>query len=220
MIFPRRKYELKQFMHSDNYENDNEADSKYSKGVNLAHNKKNAISGHRRRKKSGEGISSKQSLIEPGMIEFIGLIHVKVLRGTHLAIRDVVSSDPYVIISLGQQSVRTHVIKNNLNPVWNEKLMLSIPQNIPPLKLRVYDKDTFSMDDSMGKAEINIVPLVTTAKAFERSRVDGSKQLELTNLESTISIVDDIVKQELSVRLQNVESGILDLELECFPLTQ
>lgn len=104
------------------------------------------------------------------MVEFIGLIKVNVVRGTNLAVRDVVTSDPYVIISLGSQvnaisssknshpekglmiyldhaikivilnyfwlqSVKTRVIKNNLNPVWNEKLMLSIPENVPPLKV-------------------------------------------------------------------------------------
>lgn len=40
-----------------------------------------------------------------------------------------------VISHLLLQSVKTRVIKNNLNPVWNEKLMLSIPDNIPPLKV-------------------------------------------------------------------------------------
>lgn len=37
------------------------------------------------------------------MIEFVGLIKVNVVRGTNLAVRDVVTSDPYVILSLGHQ---------------------------------------------------------------------------------------------------------------------
>jgi stromal membrane-associated protein len=37
------------------------------------------------------------------MVEFIGLIKVNVVKGTNLAVRDVMTSDPYVIISLGQQ---------------------------------------------------------------------------------------------------------------------
>ena len=37
------------------------------------------------------------------MVEFIGLIKVNVVKGTNLAVRDVLTSDPYVIIGLGQQ---------------------------------------------------------------------------------------------------------------------
>ena len=37
------------------------------------------------------------------MVEFIGLLKVKVIKGTNLAIRDMMSSDPYVILTLGQQ---------------------------------------------------------------------------------------------------------------------
>lgn len=37
------------------------------------------------------------------MIEFIGLLKVKVLKGTNLAIRDMMTSDPYVILTLGRQ---------------------------------------------------------------------------------------------------------------------
>lgn len=37
------------------------------------------------------------------MIEFVGLIKVNVVKGTNLAVRDVMTSDPYVILALGQQ---------------------------------------------------------------------------------------------------------------------
>jgi hypothetical protein len=33
------------------------------------------------------------------------------------------------------QSMKTRVIKSTLNPIWNERLMLSIPDPVPPLKL-------------------------------------------------------------------------------------
>lgn len=37
------------------------------------------------------------------MVEFIGMLKVKVIRGTNLAIRDIKTSDPYVVLNLGQQ---------------------------------------------------------------------------------------------------------------------
>ena len=37
------------------------------------------------------------------MVEFIGMLKVKVIKGTDLAVRDMMTSDPYVILKLGQQ---------------------------------------------------------------------------------------------------------------------
>ncbi|KAL6500596.1 ADP-ribosylation factor GTPase-activating protein agd12, partial [Orobanche hederae] len=70
-----------------------------------------------------------------GMVEFIGMLKVKVVKGSNLAIRDMLSSDPYVVLTLGQQKAQTTVVESNLNPVWNEELMLSVPQNYGPIKL-------------------------------------------------------------------------------------
>jgi stromal membrane-associated protein len=40
-----------------------------------------------------------------GMVEFIGILNVKVIGGTKLAVRDMYSSDPYVVLTLGQQVI-------------------------------------------------------------------------------------------------------------------
>lgn len=92
----------------------------------------------------------------------------------------------------------------------------------------VYDKDTFSTDDFMGEAEIDIQPLVSAAKAYESSTINESMQLGkwVASIDNTlakdgiITLVDGKVKQEISLRLQNVERGVLEIELECVPLTQ
>ncbi|XP_010670464.2 probable ADP-ribosylation factor GTPase-activating protein AGD11 [Beta vulgaris subsp. vulgaris] len=250
--FIRRKYELQQFLNSDeclmcpyprpttstSYRSASSSDIVLA--LDRKHMDKQVSSlrisgiGHVFRsglnswKRKDEYRNYKKGDLTPGMIEFIGLIKVNVVRGTNLAIRDMISSDPYVILSLGHQSVKTRVIKKNLNPVWNEKLMLSIPDCVPPLKLLVYDKDTFTPDDFMGQAEIDIQPLVRAARDVEQSsqnetaqlgKWEASKENTLLN-DSIISLIDGAVKQQMSIKLQNVERGILELELECVPLSQ
>lgn len=38
-----------------------------------------------------------------GMVEFQGLLKVRVIKGAYLAVRDLKTSDPYVVISVGHQ---------------------------------------------------------------------------------------------------------------------
>uniref|UniRef100_A0A0A9EPT8 ADP-ribosylation factor GTPase-activating protein AGD11 n=1 Tax=Arundo donax TaxID=35708 RepID=A0A0A9EPT8_ARUDO len=229
--FIRRKYELQIFLsnpqlscppkHNDKHrppQNQHAGANRHG----LGHSFRNSW-----RRKENEHKAVKKTM-EMGMVEFVGLIKVNVIRGTNLAIRDVMSSDPYVIINLGHQSMKTKVIKSSLNPVWNERLMLSIPDPVPLLKLQVYDKDTFTTDDRMGEAEINIQPLVAAAKAFETSVITDTAQLNKWMAQDgiwiprdgAISIIDGKVKQVVTVRLQNVERGHLEMELECVPLIQ
>ncbi|KAM0931121.1 hypothetical protein ACQ4PT_000522 [Festuca glaucescens] len=226
--FIRRKYEFQQFLSnqqlscvSQNGKHHYQQQQSSSNRYGLGHAFRNSW----RRKEDHKPVKKP---VEVGMVEFVGLIKVNILRGTNLAIRDVMSSDPYVILNLGHQSMKTKVIKSSLNPVWNERLLLSIPDPIPLLKLQVYDKDTFTTDDRMGEAEINIQPLVAAARAYETKSVTDT--VELNKLlakdgiwiprDSPISVIDNKVKQEVTVRLQNVERGHLEMELECVPLTQ
>ncbi|RZB64389.1 ADP-ribosylation factor GTPase-activating protein AGD12 isoform B [Glycine soja] len=163
-----------------------------------------------------------------GMVEFIGMLKVKVIKGTNLAIRDIKSSDPYVVLSLGQQTVQTTIIRSNLNPVWNEEYMLSVPEHYGQMKLKVFDHDTFSADDIMGEADIDLQSLITSAMAFGDAGMFGNMQIgkwlksddNALIEDSTVNIVDGKVKQMMSLKLQDVESGELDLELEWIPLEQ
>nr|DAD32760.1 TPA_asm: hypothetical protein HUJ06_011611 [Nelumbo nucifera] len=170
--------------------------------------------------------SSNTSTEMDGMKEFIGLLKVKVIKGTNLAIRDMLSSDPYVVLTLGKQKAQTQVINSNLNPIWNEELLLSVPQSCNAIKLEVFDYDTFSADDIMGDAVVDIQPLITAATSFGDASKFADMQIgkwlkshdNALIDDSSINIIDGKVKQEMALKLQNVECGELELELEWLPL--
>ncbi|XP_022637729.1 ADP-ribosylation factor GTPase-activating protein AGD12 isoform X2 [Vigna radiata var. radiata] len=163
---------------------------------------------------------------EEGKEGFIGNLKVKVIKGTDLAIRDMMTSDPYVIFTLGQQTVQTTVIKSNLNPVWNEELMLSVTRPFGLLNLKVFDYDLFSSDDIMGEADIDLHPLITSAMAYGDPSMFDDMQIGIWMKSQDNALIDDSevkivggkVKQEILIKLQNVESGELELALEWMPL--
>ncbi|ONI11155.1 hypothetical protein PRUPE_4G090400 [Prunus persica] len=217
--FIRSKYEAQEFL---------KPSLRINSGPSRKNSLQNTLQSSSFSRKIIDSFRSNSSQKTEGMVEFIGLLKVKVIRGTNLAIRDMMTSDPYVILTLGQQTLQTTIIKSNLNPVWNEELMLSVPQRYGALQLRVFDHDTFSADDIMGEAEVDLQPLITSAMAFGDAGMFGNMQIgkwlksndnALVD-DSTVNIVDGKVKQEVTLKLQNVECGEIDLELEWMPLEQ
>ncbi|XP_038991586.1 protein C2-DOMAIN ABA-RELATED 4-like [Hibiscus syriacus] len=69
------------------------------------------------------------------MDELLGLLRIRVKRGVNLAVRDVRSSDPYVVVKMGKQKLKTRVIKKDVNPEWNEDLTLSVMDPSVPIKM-------------------------------------------------------------------------------------
>ncbi|XP_048538541.1 ADP-ribosylation factor GTPase-activating protein AGD12-like [Triticum urartu] len=176
--------------------------------------------------KQASNSHSGSSKSEIGMVEFIGILNVKVIGGTKLAIRDMSSSDPYVVLTLGQQKVQTSVIKGNLNPVWNEELKLSVPQKYGPLKLQVLDHDMVSKDDLMGEAEIDLQPMINAAASFGDPELLGDIQIgrwlksndNALTADSAVMVTGGKVKQEVSLNLQHTESGEVTVEMEWMAL--
>ncbi|VFQ67173.1 unnamed protein product [Cuscuta campestris] len=69
------------------------------------------------------------------MDNLLGVLKVRIKRGVNLAVRDVRTSDPYVVVKMGKQKLKTRVIEKDVNPVWNEDLTLSVSDPNIPIKL-------------------------------------------------------------------------------------
>lgn len=90
-----------------------------------------------------------------GMVEFIGIVNVKLISCRNMVIKDVFSSDPYCKLFLGLQVHKSSIKYNTLNPDYNENFSFSW-NGQDKLKIEYYDKDNFSADDHMGVTEVNL----------------------------------------------------------------
>ncbi|XP_022143275.1 protein C2-DOMAIN ABA-RELATED 4-like [Momordica charantia] len=155
------------------------------------------------------------------MENLMGLLRIHVYRGVNLAVRDVVSSDPYVIFKMGKQKLKTRVVKQNINPEWNEDLTLSIQDPNLPVYVLVYDKDLFSLDDKMGDAEFDVRPFMEAVKMRLNNLPSGTiirkiqpSRENCLSEESCIVWANGQVIQKMFLRLRNVESGEIELQLQ------
>ncbi|KAI3443276.1 C2 domain-containing protein [Psidium guajava] len=159
------------------------------------------------------------------MESLLGLLRIRIKRGVNLAVRDVRSSDPYVVVKMAKQKLKTRVIKKDVNPEWNEDLTLSVSDPSIPIELTVYDHDTFSKDDKMGDAEFDIRPFIEALKMNLEglpsgtvvTRVQPSRQNCLAE-ESCIMWSEGRVVQDMVLRLRNVECGEVEIQLQWIDL--
>uniref|UniRef100_A0AAY4ERV1 Extended synaptotagmin-like protein 1b n=1 Tax=Denticeps clupeoides TaxID=299321 RepID=A0AAY4ERV1_9TELE len=97
-----------------------------------------------------------------------GVLRIHLVGGQNLVPKDNLmggivkgKSDPYVKISVGGKTFKSHTIKENLNPVWNELYEMVLTQ-VPgqDVNLEVFDKD-MDKDDFMGRVKISLSDLIS-----------------------------------------------------------
>eukprot|EP00759_Apiculatamorpha_spiralis_P042250 PhF_6_TR40443/c10_g1_i1/m.60379 len=90
----------------------------------------------------------------------MGKLSVTVLGCRDLESKDTFgSSDPYVKLTAGGKTFKTKVIKNNVNPNFNEQFTFYIADpNMEQLRIEVMDSDTFS-DDTIGVYSLSLAML-------------------------------------------------------------
>ncbi|XP_026162943.1 extended synaptotagmin-1-like [Mastacembelus armatus] len=97
-----------------------------------------------------------------------GLLRIHLLAGQNLVPKDNLmggmvkgKSDPYVKLNIGGETFTSHVIKENLNPTWNEMYEVILTQ-LPgqELHVEVFDKDINMKDDFMGRIKISLKDII------------------------------------------------------------
>lgn len=138
---------------------------------------------------------------------------------THLNNKELAILTEYLYFVV--QKLKTRVVRNNINPEWNDDLTLSILDASLPVKLTVYDRDFFSFDDKMGDAEFEIGSFLEAVKMHLGNMPSGtiirtiqpSRENCLAE-ESRIIWSNGKVVQNMFLRLRNVERGEIELQLE------
>eukprot|EP00291_Cryptomonas_curvata_P005199 CAMPEP_0172181962 /NCGR_PEP_ID=MMETSP1050-20130122/18124_1 /TAXON_ID=233186 /ORGANISM="Cryptomonas curvata, Strain CCAP979/52" /LENGTH=163 /DNA_ID=CAMNT_0012855333 /DNA_START=6 /DNA_END=494 /DNA_ORIENTATION=+ len=91
----------------------------------------------------------------------IGTLTLEVVEGKDFPSKDFLSSnDPYCKVSLAgsSQNFRTKT-KSGQKCRWEETFVFKIRDDNKSVLVEVYDKDTFSADDLIGKADFDLTPI-------------------------------------------------------------
>lgn len=73
--------------------------------------------------------------------------------------------DPFVVTSLGRKTLRTPVIRHNLNPIYNEKMVFQVMkyEQSFTISFTVMDRDKFSGNDFVASASFPLQTLIQSA---------------------------------------------------------
>ncbi|CAG7962993.1 unnamed protein product [Penicillium olsonii] len=96
-----------------------------------------------------------------------GIVFMEIVRVTDLppeknVTRTSFDMDPFVVTSLGRKTLRTPVIRHNLNPVYNEKMVFQVMRHEQTytISFTVMDRDKFSGNDFVASAGFPLPNLV------------------------------------------------------------
>ncbi|CAK7204102.1 phosphatidylserine decarboxylase [Sporothrix eucalyptigena] len=98
-------------------------------------------------------------------------LHVVIIKARNLAAKDRGgTSDPYLVLSLGDAKHATHSVPKSLNPEWNEICQLPI-NGVPSLILDVccWDKDRFGKD-YLGEFDLALEEIFVNDKTEQEPR--------------------------------------------------
>ncbi|KAJ5930107.1 Phosphatidylserine decarboxylase-related protein [Penicillium verhagenii] len=99
-----------------------------------------------------------------------GIVFMEIVKVTDLppeknVTRTSFDMDPFVVTSLGRKTLRTPVIRHNLNPVYHEKMVFQVMRHerTYTIGFTVMDRDKFSGNDFVASAGFPLMTLIQSA---------------------------------------------------------
>jgi phosphatidylserine decarboxylase len=105
-----------------------------------------------------------------GGSDVVGIVFIDIQKITDLppernVTRTSFDMDPFVVASLGKKTYRTRVIRHNLNPVFNEKMIFQVlrREQTYSLSFTIIDRDKLSGNDFIASAVLPVTDITDTA---------------------------------------------------------
>jgi len=105
-----------------------------------------------------------------GGTDVVGLVFLEIGRITDLPpesnlTRTSFDMDPFVVASMGKKTYRTKVVRHNLNPVFNEKMLFHVlsHEQSYSFSFTVIDRDKYSGNDFIASASFPMQELIDTS---------------------------------------------------------
>ncbi|CAJ1051129.1 extended synaptotagmin-1 isoform X2 [Xyrichtys novacula] len=142
-----------------------------------------------------------------------GLLRIHLLEAQNLVAKDNLmggmvkgKSDPYVKISVGGLAFKSHVIKENLNPTWNEMYEAVLKQNsIQEIKFEAFDKD-LDADDFLGRFSVKLSEVIRSQYTDQWYTLNDVKSGRVHLILEWVPAVANADRLEQVLQLQSLQS--------------
>ncbi|XP_053355627.1 extended synaptotagmin-1 [Clarias gariepinus] len=139
-----------------------------------------------------------------------GVLRIHLLEAQNLIAKDNLmggmvkgKSDPYVKISIGNNTFKSHVIKENLNPTWNEMYeLVLVSESASEVSIEVFDKD-IDKDDFLGRCHISMSEIIQAQFIDQWFTLDGVKHGQLHLVLEWLQKVSEPDKLQQALQLQS-----------------
>lgn len=148
----------------DIYDDETPEDEDLSKSENAEKRKRRLrIKGLKRKKRDNpyEFINGTANSSVVGII-FLEIIKITDLPRESNFTRTGFDMDPFVVASLGKQTYRTKVVRHNLNPVFNEKMIFNVQahEQAYSFAFTVIDRDRYTGNDFIATTSLSLQELL------------------------------------------------------------